>query len=405
MYARKLILPLLLALGFANSAPLLMLPLESDIDSSLSLLWENSIKQILKEANFEPMKIEHNHFSECESIECVLSAARASGTQGLFRGRLRADKDSVNVRFRIDWLAGSSAPQSDIQGTAPLAWDDVLRSGILLKLLSGITGKGAYTDGHTEERKTVVAIETNPENAIVMLNGNAVCQSPCTFSDSSSMLQIAAYWNSGENLWAAKTVIRASKDTSKVFLELKRSFAGTEIRTNPDNALIFPAGILDVNSKAIGKTPYNMQGLPGETQIMLFREGYNDTMLNVRVDAVEKQIQFVQLTPITNPQKIYEQSLFVKSRNKRNVGLGLFGGSIVPLIAGTMLCVLAQDDYQKAKDIKKDLYFPSFGGENFKAKVDENNKAVKDGNYKTAFGAGLIGFSVLLAGVGFSMSF
>jgi len=402
---KKIILLLILAASIANCAPLFMLDMESDIDSSISALWENSVTQILKEAAFEPVKIDPEHFGKCENIECVISAARASGAQGLFRGRLRAEgKDSVSIRFRIDWLAGNSNPQTDVQGIAPLAWDEVLKSGIILKLLSGITGKNADIE-NIGNRNTVISVETNPEYAVVMLNGNAVCQSPCTFSDSGSMAQIAAYWQSGDNLWAAKTMVKLGGDTAKIFLELKRSFAGTQIRTNPSEALIFPAEILDLDSKALGKTPYNMQGVPGETQIRLFRKGYNDTILNVKIDALEKQIQFVQLTPITDPQKIFEQNLFVKSQTKKNIGLGLFWGSSGPLVTGVLLCILAQDDYQKARNIKEELKYPSFGGENFKAKIDENHKAVKNGNLKTTVGTGLIGLSLLLAGIGFTMSF
>ncbi len=403
---KKLILLITLTLGMANAAPILMLPLESDIDSNISVLWEKSIMQILKEAAFEPVKVEQEHFAQCESIECVISAARASGAQGLFRGRLKSEsKDSVSIRLRIDWLAGHSNPQTDIQSVVPLAWDQVIKSGVILKLLSGITGKNADVE-HTGDKKSVIYVETNPEHAVVMLNGTAACRSPCALSDSGSIAQIAAYWDLDGNMWAAKTIARlGSKDTAKIFLELKRSYAETQIRTNPDKALVFPAGILDTKSRAIGKTPYNLQGLPGETQVRLFHKGYNDTLLNVKIDALEKQIQFVQLTPITVPQKIFEQDLLVKSQNKRNIGLGLLGGSIAPLASGILLCVLAQDDYKKARDIKKELEYPSFGKKNYEAKIKENNKAVKDGNFKRGAGAGLIGLSLLLAGVGFTMSF
>jgi hypothetical protein len=402
--AKKQLLFLALLVYVANAAPLLMLDIESDIDSDILFLWERTVLQVLKEANFEPVKIEQGHFAKCENIECVISSARASGAQGLFRGRLRAEgKDSVSIRFRIDWLAGNSTPQTDVKGTAPLAWDEALKSGIILKLLFGITGKNMHFE-QAKERKNIIKVETNPGNAVVMLNGDAICYSPCEFSDNSSVAQISAYWHSGENLWAAKKTIMP-KDTVKVVLELKRSIASTEIHTYPNSALVFPAGVLDINSKALGKTPYNLRDLPGETQVRLFRKGYNDTLLNVKIDAVEKQIQFVQLTPITDPQKISEQNLFTKSQLKKDVGLGLLGGSLGPLAAGVTLCILAQNDYKKAKDIKKVLEIPSFGGENFKAKVEENNKAVKAGDSKMSFGVGLVGFSLLLAGVGFSMSF
>jgi len=402
---RKQILFLALVVYAVNSAPLLMLDMESDIDSNVSVLWERTIMQILKEANFEPVKIEQEHFAKCENIECVISAARASGAQGLFRGRLRAEgKDSVGIRLRIDWLAGNTTPQTDVKSTAPLAWDETLKSGIILKLLSDITGKNMDVE-RTNEKKAVIKVETNPDNAVVMLNEEAICHSPCEFSDSDSVAQIAAYWHSGGNLWAAKKTIIPGKDTVKIVLELKRSLAATEIRTYPGNALIFPIGTLDINSKALGKTPYNLRGLPGETQVRIFRKGYNDTLLNVKIDAVEKRIQFVQLMPITDSQKISEQNLFVKGRFKKDIGLGLLGGSVGPLAAGITLCALAQNDYKKARGIKKELEIPAFGGKNFNAKVEENHKAVKDGNSKTALGIGLIGLSVLLAGVGFSMSF
>ncbi|MCL2261183.1 MAG: hypothetical protein FWC15_07515 [Fibromonadales bacterium] len=389
----------------ASAAPLLMLPLESDVDSNISILWENSVMQLLKEAALEPKKIEHGHFANCENIECVISAARASGAGGMFRGRLRANgKDSINIRLRIDWLAGNSSPQTEIQSTVPLAWDEVLKSGIILKMLSGITGKNSDIE-YTGSRNSYISVETNPEHAVVMLNGNAVCHSPCVFSDSGATAQIAAYWHSGDHLWAEKRAIKLGGDTARVFLELKRSYARTEVRTNPDKALVFNTDILSVSSKPIGKIPYKMQGLPGETQVRIFHKGYNDTLITVKIDALEKQIQFVELTPITDPQRIYEQDLFVKSRAKRNFGLGLLGGSAGPLTMGIILCVLGQDDYKKARTLKNELDQPWAQGPNFKAKVNENHKAVEDGDFKTGVGIGLIGLSVLLAGVGFSMSF
>jgi hypothetical protein len=267
-----------------------------------------------------------------------------------------------------------------------------------------VTGKNFEVET-TKNKIYIIKVETNPENAVVMLNGNAVCLSPCEFSDDGSMAQISAYWDSGENIWAAKTTTKPTKDTTKIYLELKRSFASTEIHTNPSKAKIFPDEVLTAKSKALGKTPYNLQSLPGETQIRIFHEGYNDTLLNVKIDAIDKQIQFVELTPITDLQKMSEQQLLIKSQNKRNIGLGLLGGSIGPLAAGTILCVLAQDDYQKARNLKHELEYPSFGGKNFKDKLNENNKAVNAGNLKTATGLSLIGISLLLAGVGFSLSF
>jgi len=402
---KKIIIGIMMAIGFANSAPLLMFPIESDIDTNILALWENSIKQIFKEAAFEPVRIEQNHFSQCENIECAISAARTAGAQGLFRGRLRAEgKDSISLRFHIDWLASNSTPQSDIQGTAPLSWDDAIRSGILSKLLSGITGKSPEIE-NTKEEKTYVSVETNPENAVVMLNGEATCYSPCEFLATGSSAQIAAYWQSGDNIWAAKTNVKLGEDTAKVLLELRRTYAYTEIRALPENALVYPGDLLDINSKALGKTPYRFRGLPGTTQIRLFREGYKDTLISVNVDALEKQVQIVQLNPITDSKQITDQNLFIKSQAKRRIGLGLLGGSIGPLVAGSILCVLAKDDYQKARDIKAELSYPAIGGANFKAKIDENHKAVKDGDTKTVFGASLIGLSIILAGIGFSMSF
>jgi len=403
---KKLILSIIMASGLANSAPLLMLPLESDIDSNILALWENSIKQIFKEAAFEPVGIEQNYFAQCESIECAISAARAAGAQGLFRGRLRAEgKDSISFRFHIDWLASNSTPQSDIQGTAPLAWDDAMRSGILPKLLSGITGKSTEIESAKVE-KTYIRVETNPENAVVMLNGEAMCASPCEFlASGSSRAQIAAYWQSGDNIWATKTSVKLSEDTTKVFLELRRTYAYTEIRTLPEKALIYSGDFLDINSKAIGKTPYKFRSLPGTTQLRLFRQGYKDTLINVDVDAIEKQVQIVQLNPLIDAREIADQDIFIKSQTKRKIGLGLLGGSIGPLVTGALLCYLAQDDYQKARDIKMELSYPAIGGKNFKAKVDENHKAVKEGDTKTIFGASLMGFSLILAGIGFSMVF
>ena len=394
-----------MAMGLSNSAPLLMFPLESDLDSNILALWESSIKQIFKEAAFEPVKIEQNYFVQCENVECAISAARVAGAQGLFRGRLRAEgKDSISFRFHIDWLASNSTPQSDIQGIAPLSWDDAMRSGTLPRLLSGITGKNTEVESAKEEKK-YIRVETNPENAVVMLNGTTTCYSPCEFFATGSRAQVAAYWQSGDNIWAAKADVKLGEDTAKVLLELKRTYSYTEIRTLPENALIYSGNFIDINSKALGKTPYKFRNLPGTTQIRLFREGYKDTLININVDALEKQVQIVQLNPLTDARQIAEQNIFIKSQTKKRIGLGLLGGSVGPLAAGTLLCILARDDYQKAREIKAELSYPAVGGANFKAKVDENHKAVEKGDTKTIFGASLMGISLILAGIGFSMSF
>jgi hypothetical protein len=404
--AKKLILFLALACGSVNATPLFMLPMESDIDSALTVLWENSLRQMLKEAAFNPVSTGQKYFEGCENIDCAISKARAAGAQGLFRGRLKkSGEDSISVRFHIDWLAGSTTPQTSIQGMAPLSWDNTIKSGILLKLLSGITGKDAELDSE-KGKSTIIKVEANHENAVVMLNGETICLSPCDFSaGSDANPQISAYWHSGEHLWAAKRAVKTGEDTVKVFLELKRSFAETAIFSSPEKALIFPAGALELNSKALGKTPYALQGLPGENKVRIFHKGYNDTLISVNIDAVEKQTAFVQLTPIKDEQKMFEQKLFLKSQTKREIGYGLLGGSLGPLVAGAMLYSFAQDDYNRARALKKDLEIPSFGGKNFEEKVNENRKAVKDGDSKMALGAGFIGFSLLLAGVGFSMSF
>lgn len=402
---KKTTLLLAFIFGYAFSAPLLMLDLESNVDSNITELWERTIIQILKEASFEPVKVSQENFKECSDIDCVISAARASGAQGLFRGRLRLQgNDSVNIRMQIDWLAGSSNPQTSVQSVVPFTWDDVLKEQTALKLLYQITGK-SFDIKSSENKNHVISVQTNPENAVVMLNENTVCYSPCSFTDSSDIVQISAYYSSGTNLWAAKTTTKLTGDTTKIFLELKRSFASTEIRTNPGEALVLTAEPLNINSKAIGKTPYILYDLPGKTQLRLFSEGYNDTLIDVKIDAIEKQFMFVELTPIKEPERILYQNTFIKSQTKKQIGLGLLGGSIVPLAAGILTCVFAQDDYQTAKDIKNKLNYPSIGNENFKARVKENHRAVEQGDLKTVVGTSLIGLSVLLASVGFSMSF
>jgi len=399
---------LFLAIAFCQTlaAPLLMLPMESDIDNNITDLWKNSLKQILKESNLDPIEVDREYFSECENVECAISKARAAGAQGLFRGRLKkSGKDSISIRFHIDWLAGNTTPQTSVQGTVPLAWAQTLGSGILLKMFSGIIGKNFETEHEKKDAYAVIKVETNPEDVVVMLNGESICLSPCAFSaTSNSYAQIAAYWDSGENLWAAKRTVKLGTDTTKVFLELKRSLAETEIRSLPEKALIFPEGALDVKTKPIGKTPYKMRGLPGDVPVRIFREGYNDTLVNINIDAVERQIHVVHLTALNSEQPT-ELSLLVKKQNRRNVGIGLMGGSIGPLVSGIFLCKLGMDNYDNARSLKNDLErMPFFGGQNFQAKVDENRKAVKDGDFKTGVGAGLIGLSVLLAGIGFSLT-
>ena len=86
---KKIIFLLIFGFSVAAASPLFMLPIESDMDSNITISWENLLWQVLKNSGFELRNVELEYFKDCEDVNCIISKAKTDGAQGLFRGRLR----------------------------------------------------------------------------------------------------------------------------------------------------------------------------------------------------------------------------------------------------------------------------------------------------------------------------
>jgi hypothetical protein len=256
-----------------------------------------------------------------------------------------------------------------------------------------------------------IDVRTEPEGAILMhRGGETICVTPCVFaSEERGALRLAAYYRVEGNLWAAVSETNPiAGDTTKIYMALHRANPALELRSEPLGATVFPGGALSASTQAMGKTPFVVEGIdPGPLSVRLWKLGYQDTVLHLNLDAVDKTIATPRMLPITNPEQLAQQNAFAKERRNRAVGWGLAIGSLGFAAAGTGLVVAAQEDYREARRIKRNLEsYPSVGdGANWNAQVEKNHNAVKRGDRKLY--AGLGGFAVfaVLASVGVALIF
>jgi hypothetical protein len=346
-------------------------------------------------------------------LDCVVSAARAQGAGGLLSGRLKAlGADSVSVRLRIHWLQNDKQAVSDVQDRAPKNFSVNLLDNFPQKLIAKLMGKPQpQVQSADTLAVSYISVQTEPEGAVLMHRaGETICETPCVFAYAErEPLSLAAYYRVEGNLWAAVSETRpVPGDTTKIYMALHRASPAIELRSEPLGATVFPSGALAASSKALGTTPFVIKGIdPGPLSVRLWKIGYQDTLLHLNLDALDKTVATPKLAALTDPELIAQQQSFAKERRNRNIGWGLAIGSLGFLGAGTGLVVSAQDDYSEARRIKRDLEsFPSIGdGPNWNAQVNANHRAVKRGDTKLYAGLGSFAIFAVLASVGGALIF
>lgn len=387
---------------------LLVIPLESDLDSTQQVLWNQLVFQVLKEqSGAPPLMVTISDFTGCQNVDCLIQQARARGAQGLFTGRVRTLQDSLDLRFRIQWVQGKKAAVSDVRERIPNQFSKIFHEGTFPRLIAEVTGAERPKP---KDRRSWVHVETEPDGAVLMVNGReSICKTPCTFvRTDSGTIDLSAYWRVEANLWAARSSLRLIPgDTSKIHLKLQRSSTLAEIRSEPSGAEVLPPGPLDPKVRAWGKTPHLIYDRdPGVTQVRLWYPGYHDTLVTLHIDPFDKTVVSPVLSPITNPSELLAQKSMLRERRQRKIGFTLLGVSITPFLIGGTLLYLAQADYQDARDIKNDLeQTPAVGGSGFEDKIKQNAKAADRGDKKFYTGIGLTGLGLLLASTGFVMVF
>ena len=372
--------------------------------------------QYLNESGSPVAFVSRKNFETCTEVNCIKDTLRNHGIRIAFIGSIGLVADSISVQVtRYNLMQTKNETDRVVQMNLydKASVGDILSANKMKNFLMELEGKiteppSANADGIL---KSYVYVETNPEGANLATSAHGeVCKTPCTFvTRDTSKLELYAYWNVDNKLWAAKKVIKPMPfDTTKTSLKLEPSYPQIQIQTNPSGAEIFIGQEpLMVQSKSLARTPCNLfVNDPGSTTIQIRREGYKDTVMSVFVSPVEKTFLNVDLAPLASENDFFAQKEWIRKRNMRFAGHVLMGASIAPIIAGAIVSYMASVNYSDADEIKEDLNrHVSAGGAKYQELKDENHDLVKKGDQKMVVGGSLIGAGLLMLGVGFVLTF
>ena len=388
---------------------MLILPLESDLDSEATRLWTQLIVRHLKESSpIRPLTTTLEAFPTCSDVQCLVSSARQEGARFLFSGRLRRQGDSIDVYLRVYNLQEASSSVSQTKKRVPAAFSSLLQGGEFYKLLQVAGAKAPALPQLSLH--SWISVETEPDGATLSAtDSSALCKSPCTFALSDTgKVNVLAYWRVEDNLWAARGTVRPIPgDTTRLFLKLKRASTVAEIRSEPPGAEVLPPEPLSGSVAPWGRTPYVFYDRdPGSIQVRLWKPGYKDTLVTLGIDPFVKNVITPHLNALSDPTAIAQQQSLVRERKQRRVGFALLGASAAPLLIGSTFVALAQSDYEKARDMREQLKQPSTGsGAAYEHLLEENDKFADRGDTKFYTGISLLGLSALLASAGFVLIF
>lgn len=386
---------------------IILIPLKRrGIDSLLAERLLHLTSELLIEQNESVEVISSSFYSECKELECIRKLSHEQGARALWNGDILPAKsqDSLILKLERTLFPQKTPEQIQITIAAKTPLQDLLKEE---KWISFIQNKVM----NKKKPKSYVYVETDPEGASVSKQGKAsICKTPCTFAtlDTGKIL-IETYWHVDQHLWGNQENIQLiPDDTVKVSLRLKRIQPEIEITTNPFGALIFEGNdSLSIKKRSLGKTPKRFKTFePGLAYIRLWKEGYQDTVIEFNVNAQEKTLLSVDLTPLKNFEAIEKQQKWIKAKNTRFWGLTITGSAIAPIITGALFTYLSHKNYEEAKEIKNSLMQPSIqDGDHFQRLVEKNKDLVEKGDRKLVIGGSLFGLGALMIGFGLTILF
>lgn len=374
------------------------------IDSALAARIGDLAMQAVREHGEQPLSISTKDFPECTESSCVFDAAKKGNAASLWTGEIKPGKhqDSLDLFIHRYAFDKSENTTERLSLSAKNATSELLSNDKFLHLLE--KAEKRYTP--TIEKKSYIFVETDPEGAsLSKKGGNVICRTPCSFATEDSIrVELEAYWNVDNTLWASKAVIRPIfGDTAKISLRLKRVQPEIAIHTEPSGADIFNTKEIDKNSRAIGHSPKVFSTLePGPADLLLWKPGYKDTLISFNVNAIGKTELDIKLTPISNAEDQKAQEKFIAIRKRVMWGHILIGTALAPAVAGGILLYLSDKDYSKAKDLKNELEMPSSAnGENYQKLIDKNHHYSNrgSGEFYTGAGALLLAGGLLITGI------
>ena len=181
-----------------------------------------------------------------------------------------------------------------------------------------------------------------------------------------------------------------------------------KIVSNPVGAEIFPGSEkIERNSKSIGTTPKMVTlTTPGMTSLRLRKAGYRDTLVNFYVAPVSEINLDITMEHLTDFDEIKKQEEWYHQRKVSYIGKVLMGSAIAPVLMGSLLLYLGQQEYADAEDIKNELKMPSAAkGANFNEKIKKNKDLVDTGDRYSIIGGSLIGTGIVVFGLGLFLTF
>ncbi len=141
-------------------------------------------------------------------------------------------------------------------------------------------------------------------------------------------------------------------------------------------------------------------------RIHLFRPGYADTAIDVRVPSRTDNWIMVHLQPETDRERLESQGEFLAARGRHRWGLRLAWGALIPVATAGVLAWRAESYYDDARASAADLANSSLANEATRARYDQNyRQAVHNGNRYRGYSAWSLAGAGLLLATGFVLTF
>ena len=383
----------------------------SEIAPATSELLGNIAFGLLRELDSTTQMQRWGDIPDCSERACIQEHLKKAGTKEIFFGKALRAKHPDSVSIELTHVLFEEDLPTINKSQITVSRDSVLQDALKGNAITVLVKKAAGLPVPTKQARSYIHVETDPEAATISRpEKSAICKSPCTFAvTDTGRIEVNAYWNVDKHLWGAQTFVHPLPgDTTKVSLKLKRINPEIKIVSNPVGAEIFPGNDeIERNSNSIGTTPKIVTlTTPGMTSLRLRKAGYRDTLVNFYVAPVSEINLDISMEHLTDFEEIKKQEEWYHQRKVSFIGKVMMGSSIAPVLMGSLLLYLAQEDYDEAEDIKNELKMPSAAkGDNFNAKVQKNKDLVDSGDRYSIVGGSLIGAGIVVFGLGLFLSF
>ena len=347
----------------------------------------------------------------CGDRACIQEFWKKIGTKDIFFGKIQRASHPDSASIEITRVLYEDDLPTIFKEQITVSLDSLFQDAARDGALTNLTKKVAGYPVPAKRKRSYIFIDTDPESATISRpEKDAICKSPCTFAvTDTGKIEVNAYWNVDKHLWGAQTFVNPIPgDTVKVSLKLKRVIPEIKIVSNPVGVEIFPGqDEITRDSKSLGKTPKIITlTTPGMAHLRLRKEGYRDTLVNFYVAPVSELSLDITMEHLSDFDEIKKQAEWVHQRRMSFIGKVLMGSSIAPVLAGSLLLYLAQQNYDDADDIKSELSMPSSAkGENYQKKKKKNRDLVNTGDRNTIIGGTLIGTGIAVFGLGLVLTF